>query len=147
MVPVSPHLLQSNASTMTKTRRPTLRQIRELVAFLPQLYPEGFIPIKRWNTHNKDGTLSFPWPEYDELVDKFFQAASSEWWCDHNYDPDKADLMLENEGAIETATLSQVKTMLTYCVRGERFCDGHWGTMITGGHIRRLLERLDTIGS
>ena len=147
MAPVSSHRLQSNGSTMTKTRRPTLRQIRELVAFLPQLYPEGFTPIKRWHTHNKDGGLCFPWPEYDELVKKFFQAASGEWWCDHTYDPDKAGLMLENEGAIKTATLSHVKTMLTYCVRGERFCDGHWGRMITEGHIRRLLERLDVIGS
>ena len=86
MLPVSPHRLQSNGSTMTKTRRPTLRQIRELVAFLPQLYTEGFTPIKRWHTHNENGTLCFPWPEYDELVDKFFEAASSEWWVDHDYD-------------------------------------------------------------
>ena len=37
--------------------------------------------------------------------------------------------------------------MLTYYVRGERFCDGHLDAMITEGHIRRLLERLDVIGS
>jgi hypothetical protein len=32
--------------------------------------------------------------------------------------------------------------MLTYCVRGERFSEGHWGAMIEQGHVRRLLERL-----
>jgi hypothetical protein len=32
--------------------------------------------------------------------------------------------------------------MLTYCVRGERFSDGHWGAMIEAGYVRRLLERL-----
>ena len=32
--------------------------------------------------------------------------------------------------------------MLTYFVRGERFCDGHWGRLIEGGHVRRILERL-----
>ena len=32
--------------------------------------------------------------------------------------------------------------MLTFCVRGERFCDGHWAAMIEGGQVRRLLERL-----
>jgi hypothetical protein len=37
--------------------------------------------------------------------------------------------------------------MLTYCVWGERFSDGHWGTMIEKGYIRRLLERLDEIKS
>ena len=36
---------------------------------------------------------------------------------------------------------------LAYCVRGEHFCDGHWGAMIEGGQIRRLLLRLAEIGS
>ena len=35
--------------------------------------------------------------------------------------------------------------MLTFCVRGERFCDGHWAAMIEGGQVRRLLERLKEI--
>ena len=29
--------------------------------------------------------------------------------------------------------------MITYFVRGERFCDGHWGYMIEGGYVRRIL--------
>ncbi|MFN8413162.1 MAG: DUF6508 domain-containing protein [Anaerolineales bacterium] len=37
--------------------------------------------------------------------------------------------------------------MLTFCVRGERFSDGHWGAMIEEGYIRRLLERLIEINS
>jgi hypothetical protein len=44
--------------------------------------------------------------------------------------------------SLKAADLFQIKTMLAYCVRGERFCEGHWGEMIEGGHIRRLLERL-----
>jgi hypothetical protein len=35
--------------------------------------------------------------------------------------------------------------MLTFCVRGERFSDGHCGEMIEKGYIRRLLERLNKI--
>jgi hypothetical protein len=38
--------------------------------------------------------------------------------------------------------ISGEKTMLTFCVWGERFCDGHWAAMNQGGHVRRLLERL-----
>jgi hypothetical protein len=37
--------------------------------------------------------------------------------------------------------------MLTYVVRGERFCDGHWGAMVEGGQVRRLLQRLAELGS
>ena len=55
--------------------------------------------------------------------------------------------MLATEGVVETADLAQIKTMLTYCVRGERFCDGHRGAMIEEGHIRRLLTRLAALRS
>jgi hypothetical protein len=50
--------------------------------------------------------------------------------------------MLQDEEAVRTAGLVQIRCMLTYCVRGERFSDGHWGEMIQAGHIRRILERL-----
>jgi hypothetical protein len=55
--------------------------------------------------------------------------------------------MLKDQNGIKTSSLSQIKTMLTFCVRGERFSDGHWAQMIEQGHIRRLLERLNEIKS
>jgi hypothetical protein len=55
--------------------------------------------------------------------------------------------MLKDEDLIKSAFLSQIKTMLTFCVRDERFSDGHWGEMIEQGYIRRLLERLIEIKS
>jgi hypothetical protein len=61
---------------------------------------------------------------------------------DFDYVPQEAGRMLEDEAAVRRADLEQIKTMLTYCVRGERFGEGHWGAMIEGGHVRRLLERL-----
>ncbi len=50
--------------------------------------------------------------------------------------------MLKNEDMVKTASLEQIQSMLTFCVRGERFLDGHWGHVIEQGYIRRLLERL-----
>ncbi len=127
-----------------KTRLPTPSEIDELVAFLPRLYAKGFKPIKRWSggAKGKDGVLTLLWPEYDPLVKKFYGLAATEWWSDYNYHPDEAGCMLEVEDFVKTASLYQIKTMLTFCVRGERFCDGHWASMIESGHIRRLLERL-----
>ena len=132
-----------------KIRLPTQRKIEELVAFLPQLHAEGFTPIKQWGggTQEQDGVFTMPWPEYEELVETFFRVASSECWCDHDYLPEKTAHMLNNTDFIKTATLSQIKTMLTYCSRGECFCDGHWAAMIEGGHVRRLLERLAVLVS
>ena len=43
---------------------------------------------------------------------------------------------------IQRATLAEIKTMLTYCVRGERFGDGHWAAMLESGKIVALLNRL-----
>jgi hypothetical protein len=37
--------------------------------------------------------------------------------------------------------------MLTFCVRGERFSEGHRAQMIEKGYIRRILERLTEIKS
>lgn len=131
-----------------KTRMPTLQEINKLVAFLPRLYEEGFTPIKRWGggTTSKDGVFTMPWPEYDEIVEEFFRTASTECWIDYNYRPEEACRMLENDDVLKTADLAQIKTMLTYCVRWERFCDGHWDEMIKGGHVRRLLQRLAELG-
>lgn len=55
--------------------------------------------------------------------------------------------MLDDHDVIKTADLAQVKTMLTFCVRGERFCDGHYGALVEGRHVRQLLQRPAVLGS
>ena len=64
---------------------------------------------------------------------------------DFDHVPQEAGRMLEDHALVRRASLDQVKTMLTYGVRGERFGEGHWGAMIELGHVRRLLERLAEI--
>lgn len=126
------------------TREPTSQDIEELVAFLPRLYAEDFTPINGWGggTQGQDEGFTLPWPEYDEVVVEFYRLASSECWADYGYQPEEAGRMLEDNELIKTADLAQIKTMLTYCVRGERFSTGCWAAMIKGGQVRRLLQRL-----
>jgi hypothetical protein len=130
---------------MKQNRLPTLQEIEDLTAFLPRLYAEGFSPIVSWGggAKQKDGSISVPYPNYHSLVEEFFRLVSSGGWLDYEYDPEQAYQMLKDENLNKTASLSQIKTMLTFCVRGERFSDGHWGEMIEKGYIRRLLERLN----
>lgn len=134
---------------MNKSRLPTLQEIEALTAFLPRLYAEGFSPVESWNggEKRKAGSYTLPYPKYNRVVEEFFYAVSSEGWLDYEYNPEQAYLMLRHENLIKTASLSQIKTMLTFCVRGERFSDGHWAEMIEKGYIRRLLERLNEIKS
>ena len=133
---------------MEKSRLPTLKEIEELTAFLPRLYADGFSPILSWGGGEKlkDGSYSMQYPDYNPLVEEFFRLVSSSW-LDHEYDPEQAYRMLKAEQAVKTASLSQIKTLLTFCVRGERFSDGHWAAMIEKGYIRRVLERLNEIKS
>ena len=121
-------------------------EIEALTAYLPRLYAKGFSPVIKWNGgKRKDGTYTMPYPDYDPLVEEFYRAVSGGGWLDYEYNPEQAYRMIQDENLIKTASLSQIKTMLTFCVRGERFSDGHWAEMIEKGYIRQLLERLNVI--
>jgi hypothetical protein len=133
---------------MNQTPLPNLQDIEKLTAYLPRLYAEGFSPILSWGGGEKlkDDSFTLPYPNYNPLVEGFFRHVSSSW-LDYEYNPEQAYQMLKDEQAVRTASLAQIKTMLTFCVRGERFSDGHWAEMIEKGYIRRLLERLNEIKS
>ena len=132
---------------MSQARLPGLPEIERLTAFLPRLYAEGFSPVLHWEGGDKrtDGSFTMPYPAYDPLVEEFFGLVSRDGWLDYEYDPEHAYCMLKDEEAVRNATLEEIRSMLTFCVRGERFSDGHWGEMIEKAHIRRLLERLSRI--
>ncbi len=134
---------------MKQNQQPTLREIEKLTAFLPRLYSDGFSPVESWDGGEKqqDGSISLPYPNYNRVVEEFFHLVSSDGWLDYEYNPEQAYQMLKDENTIKSASLSQIQTMLTFCVRGERFSDGHWAQMIEEGYIRRLLERLNEIKS
>ena len=50
--------------------------------------------------------------------------------------------LIRAEDGIARADLATLCSLLTWMVRGERFCDGHWAAMLEQGHLRRWLERL-----
>jgi hypothetical protein len=129
---------------MKKSRLPSLEEIETLTSYLPRLYADGFLPIQRWDGGQKlkDGSYSMHYPVYAPLVEEFFDHVSADGWLDYEYDPEQAYAMLKDEKTVQQASLQQIQSMLTFCVRGERFSDGHWGQMIEQGYIRRLLERL-----
>lgn len=134
------------AKHMKKSRLPTPEEIEGLTAFLPRLYSEGFVSIESWSGgKQEDDSLTLPYPSYNRVVEEFFRSVGRGCWLDYEYRPEQAGKMLKDEDLIKTASLAQIRTMLTFCLRGERFADGHWGEMIDQGYIRRLLERLNEI--
>ena len=132
-----------------RPRNPRRKDIEELVAFLPKLYRDGLDPVRNWETGRSGETVqtAFPWPTYDETVGRFVdRIVSQDCWMDSDYDPEEAGRLINDAAYVRTATVQQIRVLLTYFVRGERFCEGLWGAMIRQGHIRRILERLDELG-
>lgn len=120
--------------------------IDALLEFLPRFEQPGRAFTKWSETlKNADGSLSLPSPEYDEDVQEFFRTVALRGWLDYGYKPEEAARMLADVESVERAGVEQVKTMLTYCLRGERFCDGHWESLLHGGQIVALLRRLKTL--
>jgi hypothetical protein len=122
----------------------TTDKMDELLRFLPLFEKPDREYVKDWGggEFTSDGAITVPYPIYYDDVLEFFRLAGQTHWSDFHYKPLKAYEMLSDDDFIATASLDDVKTMLTYCVRGERFADGHWGHMLESGRIVALLRRL-----
>jgi hypothetical protein len=117
----------------------------ELLRFLPLFEVPGREYIQAWGggETTADGkAVTVPYPIYCDDVLEFYTLAGQTHWADFQYVPRQAYDMLTDDEFIATASLSEFKTMLTYCVRGERFGDGHWAQMLESGRIVALLRRL-----
>lgn len=119
-------------------------RIDELLQFLPRFEAPDRVFIQRWagGKEGPDGARTMPYPVYADDVQAFFRLAGQPWWSDYGYHPARAREMLEDDAFVARATLAEVKTMLTYCVRGERFADGFWAAMLEQGRVVALLRRL-----
>ncbi|MCB9418830.1 MAG: hypothetical protein H6667_03440 [Ardenticatenaceae bacterium] len=118
---------------MDEQTRLTLEKIDQLLHFLPAFEQSNRTFIEKW-----DGF----YPVYAPDVAQFVRLAGDPWWMDTGYQPQEAGQMLANDAIVQSASLDQIKTMLTFFVRGERFSDGHWGSLLENGRIQRLLHRL-----
>ncbi len=89
---------------------PTQADIEALLCYQAQLYPNG-VAIKTYTL--QEGSL---WPDYETVVSAFYQEAGRDCWIDVNYRP-TADHLLSAPDTIAQATLPQLQSLLTYCVR------------------------------
>lgn len=130
-----------------RERLPSPKDIDELVAFLPQLYGEQRAPLVRWHEGKEaePGVLTMPWLEYSPVVEEFVKAASKKCWQDYEYVEKDVNSLLADKTFISRASIREIRTILTFCIRGERFCTGHLEGVIEDGTIRALLERLEEL--
>ena len=124
-------------------------RVAELLKFIPMLNnPDTCLdPIWKSSEPDRDGVMTLPYATYPEVVVALYECAGQPWWMDGSYTPSDAGELVRSDEAIASASLAQIKTMLTFCVRGERFCEGHWGAMISEGRIGLILKRLEQIST
>jgi hypothetical protein len=118
---------------------PTGSDIQKLVAYLPRLYGSGLELVRGFDTR---GFGSY---DYDPVVRRFYRLVSQDCWCDFGYQPAEVERSIQDLEWLSRASIPEIKTVLTYCQRQERFCTGHWKAMIEDGVIRAVLERLKMI--
>jgi hypothetical protein len=126
------------------TTNPTTADFDELLAYLPLFSDEEFQPVRNSRSSHNTGTASVynPWPEYTQAVLDFVSAAEKDCWCDPEYPRKEIARAGSDRHAVACATLEDIQSMLTWCVRGERFCDGHWRAVIEDKTIHNILVRL-----
>ena len=122
----------------------TTEKMDELLRFLPLFESPDREYVQAWGGGETlpDGAITMPYPVYYDDVLEFFMLAGQAHWADYGYQPLEAYEMLGDDAFIAAASLEDIKTMLTYCVRGERFADGHWAHMLESGRVVALLRRL-----
>jgi hypothetical protein len=127
-----------------RSTRLTAARIDELLSFLPLFEKPGreFVLLWHGGEPTDNGAPPPPTPVYPADVEEFFQLAGQPWWRDEHYIATAAPAMLTDDRVMATADLTQIKTMLTYCVRGERYRHGHWAHALESGRIVLLLRRL-----
>ena len=113
----------------------TTADMEELLAFLPIFEDEQFALVERWN----------PWPVYSDDVKAFNRLAGQPCWDDRKYLASAASKKMDDDQFIASATLDDIKAMLTLYMRSERFGDGNRTHFLKDGQIVAILQRIKVI--
>jgi uncharacterized protein DUF6508 len=84
-------------------------------------------------------------PIYHDHVVAFFTLASDDYWMEEACDFTQLKELIADDRLIDSADLSTLRRLLTYCVRGESILDGHWGSMVNQGRIVAILRRMSDL--
>ena len=78
------------------------------------------------------------YPDYPDSVLALMDCITSSVWRNPKY---PADDMQDIFARLETASVIEVKSMLTSIARGERFCTGYWQSSIESGQLKAVIDR------
>ena len=91
------------------------------------------------------GSTQLPYPDYPEEINKFFATFMNQFWVDTDYANKPVQKWIMDDEFITQASIEQLKSILTGVVRGERFNDGWWQSLLEKGRMEKIVERLEEI--
>jgi len=121
---------------MNQTHNITKTRAEELLRFLPL-----FSDTKRKFVTQWDGAKQVPYPDD---IKEFFRLAAQEWWTEKDYVNQFGGKRCDDK-TIAHADIETIRTMFTFCVRGEYFQDGFWNTVLADGTVQKILKRLQEL--
>ena len=132
---------------MTDEHSPTVEEVAELLSFLPG-FEDRDEPYATWEggSHDKESkTIALSYPRYATDVSSFFQVLSEPQWVQFDYMTDRTRELVSDIDKLKDASIDDVKAVLTWCSRGERFCDGLYESALKNGVIQAALRRLSSL--
>lgn len=128
---------------MEQDKLPERRDIENLVRYLDIFYQPGF-KAAEWSGGGFDdeGVYHGNYPDYHPKVVEFYDILYQDCWFNKKYLSDPVLEKINQPELIAGASLSEIRSLLTWCLRTERFCDGHWQSVIESGLIKSILENL-----
>lgn len=135
------------ANTPPSCSAPTIRDIDELLALGTLLVGNDAKPLYAQCPRDATevGVIYLTEPSYSHEIEHFFRAAAKSPWVDTNYLAKEIHNRLRERKFVANATLDDIRSILTHCVRGERFCSGHWASVVETGVLQAVLIRLEEI--
>jgi DNA segregation ATPase FtsK/SpoIIIE-like protein len=137
-------------ATRATAHEPSGEDLAFVAALLPDLQRIETKPAEwRGGERQPDGSIQMPHAEYAPEVDRLLHAVYEhklviegfDWgaWTEAEQFRDLA--------RIRTASLEEVRRLITLHVRMDRFSEGHLAEVITSGHITALLLRLGELAN
>lgn len=118
--------------------------VTALLEFLPLFSAPGFCPGNEIPVDDE----GYPDEGFTKLVSRFMDACYKNGFIvKFNWEAWEAEATgYQSEPArLQAADLSQIRRLLTWHVRQNRFAKGHLADMIAKGHIKAILQRLSAM--
>ena len=120
----------------------------DLFKFIPYFENKENIFYKHISAKEKeDGSFIMGWIQYSEKTNKFIKKFYESDLVEYDYLEvlEKFERIENIESRIEMESLENIRALLTFYIRRERFGEGHIADAIDDGVILRILYRIEEL--